>query len=405
MTQIDKVLADFKAGKFVIVTDDENRENEGDLILLAEKANAENIGFMVRYTSGVICGVITPETAKRLKLPLMVKRNEDNHTTAFTVTVDVIAGRSTGIPAEERANTLRALADLDSKPTDFARPGHVFPLVSVPGGLHERRGHTEASIALCELTGSNKAAVLSELVNDDGSMMRGAQITQFAKTHNLEVISIEELARISEKKVEPSVEKLEWAKLPMGEAEWQITTYISPTGAEHAILKFDTNKSDKPLVRIHSECLTGDVFGSKRCDCGPQLQEAIRLIEANGNGYVIYLRDHEGRGIGLAEKIRAYVLQDSGQDTVEANISIGQPVDDRTYEDAVSILNRLSIKELTLLTNNPEKSAALTSQGIKVTVQGLEVTVNEHNKKYLETKRDKLNHALGALQWPAMHQK
>ena len=397
MTQIENVLADFKAGKFVIVTDDENRENEGDLILLAEKASAENIGFMVRYTSGVICGVITPETAKRLKLPLMVKRNEDNHTTAFTVTVDVIAGRSTGIPAQERANTLRALADLDSKPTDFARPGHVFPLVSVPGGLHERRGHTEASIALCELTGSNKAAVLSELVNDDGTMMRGAQITDFAKVHGLQIISIEELARISEKKVEPPVEKLEWAKLPMGDAEWQITTYISPTGAEHAILKFDTNKSRKPLIRIHSECLTGDVFGSKRCDCGPQLQEAIRLIEANGNGYIIYLRDHEGRGIGLAEKIRAYVLQDAGQDTVEANISIGQPVDDRTYEDAVSILNRLSIKELTLLTNNPEKSAALTSQGIKATVQQLQVTANEHNKKYLETKRDKLNHALGAL--------
>ena len=397
MTQIEKVLADFKSGKFVIVTDDENRENEGDLILLAEKADAENIGFMVRYTSGVICGVLTPETAKRLKLPLMVKRNEDNHTTAFTVTVDVIAGRSTGIPAQERANTLRALADLDSKPTDFARPGHVFPLVSVPGGLHERRGHTEASIALCELTGSNKAAVLSELVNDDGTMMRGAQITDFAKVHGLQIISIEELARISEKKVEPPVEKLEWAKLPMGDAEWQITSYISPTGAEHAILKFDTNKSRKPLIRIHSECLTGDVFGSKRCDCGPQLQEAIRLIEANGNGYIIYLRDHEGRGIGLAEKIRAYVLQDAGQDTVEANISIGQPVDDRTYEDAVSILNRLSIKELTLLTNNPEKSAALTNQGIKATVQQLQVTANEHNKKYLETKRDKLNHALGAL--------
>jgi 3,4-dihydroxy 2-butanone 4-phosphate synthase/GTP cyclohydrolase II len=397
MTQIEKVLADFKSGKFVIVTDDENRENEGDLILLAEKADAENIGFMVRYTSGVICGVITPETAKRLMLPLMVKRNEDNHTTAFTVTVDVIAGRSTGIPAQERANTLRALADLDSKPTDFARPGHVFPLVSVPGGLHERRGHTEASIALCELTGSNKAAVLSELVNDDGTMMRGEQITDFAKVHGLQIISIEELARISEKKVEPAVEKLEWAKLPMGDAEWQITTYISPTGAEHAILKFDTNKSAKPLVRIHSECLTGDVFGSMRCDCGPQLQEAIRLIEANGNGYIIYLRDHEGRGIGLAEKIRAYVLQDAGQDTVEANISIGQPVDDRTYEDAVSILNRLAIKELTLLTNNPEKSAALANQGIKATVQQLQVAVNEHNKKYLETKRDKLNHALGAL--------
>jgi 3,4-dihydroxy 2-butanone 4-phosphate synthase/GTP cyclohydrolase II len=397
MTNIDKVLSDFKAGKFVIVTDDENRENEGDLILLAEKANAENIGFMVRYTSGVICGVITSETAKRLKLPLMVKRNEDNHTTAFTVTVDVIAGRSTGISAEERANTLRALASSESIATDFARPGHVFPLVSVPGGLQERRGHTEASIALCELTGSNKAAVLSELVNDDGTMMRGLQITEFAKAHDLEVISIEELAIISKKRVVPSVEKMEWAKLPMGDAEWQISTYISPTGAEHAILKFDTNNGAKPLIRIHSECLTGDVFGSKRCDCGPQLQEAIRLIEANGNGYVIYLRDHEGRGIGLAEKIRAYVLQDAGQDTVAANLSIGQPVDDRTYEDAVAIIKRLTINELTLLTNNPEKSAALTSQGIKATVQQLQVAANEHNKKYLETKRDKLNHALGAL--------
>lgn len=397
MTNIDKVLSDFKAGKFVIVTDDENRENEGDLILLAEKANAENIGFMVRYTSGVICGVITSETAKRLKLPLMVKRNEDNHTTAFTVTVDVIAGRSTGISAEERANTLRALASSESIATDFARPGHVFPLVSVLGGLQERRGHTEASIALCELTGSNKAAVLSELVNDDGTMMRGLQITEFAKAHDLEVISIEELAIISKKRVEPSVEKMEWAKLPMGDAEWQISTYISPTGAEHAILKFDTNNEAKPLIRIHSECLTGDVFGSKRCDCGPQLQEAIRLIEANGNGYVIYLRDHEGRGIGLAEKIRAYVLQDAGQDTVAANLSIGQPVDDRTYEDAVAIIKRLTINELTLLTNNPEKSAALTSQGIKATVQQLQVAANEHNKKYLETKRDKLNHALGAL--------
>lgn len=397
MTQIDTVLADFKAGKFVIVTDDENRENEGDLILLAEKATPENIGFMVRYTSGVICGVITPENAKRLKLPLMVKRNEDNHTTAFTVTVDVIAGRSTGIPAKERANTLRALANLDSKPTDFARPGHVFPLVSVPGGLHERRGHTEASIALCELTNSNLTAVLSELVNDDGTMMRGAQITEFAQTHGFQVISIDELARLTKQKYAPKEETMEWAKLPMGEADWQITTYISPSGEEHAILKFDTISKNKPLVRIHSECLTGDVFGSLRCDCGPQLQEAIRLIEANGHGYVIYLRDHEGRGIGLAEKIRAYVLQDAGQDTVEANISIGQPIDDRTYEDAVTILKRLVVNDLTLLTNNPEKSEALTVQGIKATVQPLQMTANVHNKNYLETKRDKLNHALGAL--------
>ena len=397
MSNLDKVLADFKAGKFVVVTDDENRENEADLILLAEKATAENIGFMVRYTSGVICGIINEETAKRLKLPLMVKRNEDNHNTAFTVTVDAIAGRSTGIPAEERANTLRALADGNSVPTDFARPGHVFPLISASGGLHERRGHTEASIALCELTESNPSAVLSELVNDDGSMMRGGQITEFAKEHGLEIISIDELARELPVKKNIEVAKMEWANLPLENAQWQISTYISPTGAEHAILKFADSPNSQPLVRVHSECLTGDVFGSKRCDCGTQLEEAIRLIENSGHGYVIYLRDHEGRGIGLAEKIRAYVLQDSGQDTVQANVSIGQPIDDRTYEDAAEILHRLKITSLTLLTNNPEKISAIKSAGIEVTTASLEVIANKHNQKYLETKRDKLNHALGAL--------
>jgi|UniRef100_UPI004049143C 3,4-dihydroxy 2-butanone 4-phosphate synthase / GTP cyclohydrolase II len=397
MTQIDRVLADFKAGKFVIVTDDENRENEGDLILLAEAASPENIGFMVRYTSGVICGVITPETAKRLKLPLMVKRNEDNHTTAFTVTVDVIAGRSTGISAQERANTLRALADENSQASDFARPGHVFPLISVPGGLHERRGHTEASIALCELTNSRSAAVLSELVNDDGTMMRGAQITDFANAHDLQVISIDELARFSPKKDPVDIFDLEWADLPLEKETWQVSTYISPTGAEHAILKFAKNIDVQPLVRIHSECLTGDTFGSQRCDCGPQLQEAISQIQENGHGYILYMRDHEGRGIGLAEKIRAYALQDSGQDTVEANISIGQPVDDRTYEDAVEILKRLKLKTLTILTNNPEKISALAGEGFAVTTKSLEIASNKFNKRYLETKRDKLNHALGAL--------
>ena len=397
MNKLEQVLSDFRAGKFIVVTDDESRENEADLILLAEKSTAENIGFMVRYTSGVICGVITDETAKRLKLPLMVKRNEDNHSTAFTVTVDAIAGRSTGIPAEERANTLRALADINSQPTDFARPGHVFPLISVAGGLHERRGHTEASIALCELSGSNSAAVLSELVNDDGSMMRGAQITDFANKHGLQVISIEELARIAPKQSISEDIGLDWAELPLQGADWKISTYISPTGAEHAILKFGENLNQQPLVRIHSECLTGDVFGSKRCDCGSQLEEAMRLIEESGNGYIIYLRDHEGRGIGLAEKIRAYVLQDSGQDTVQANLSIGQPIDDRTYEDAVSVLHRLKITSLTLLTNNPEKIAAIKGSGISVTPAALEVIANKHNQKYLETKRDKLNHVLGAL--------
>jgi 3,4-dihydroxy 2-butanone 4-phosphate synthase/GTP cyclohydrolase II len=228
-------------------------------------------------------------------------------------------------------------------------------------------------------------------------MMRGQQITEFAKAHGLQVISIDELAKIASKsdaEIDPAIE---WADLPLDSALWKVTTYISPTGAEHAILKFESDPKAQPMVRIHSECLTGDVFGSKRCDCGPQLQEAIRLIEENGNGYIIYLRDHEGRGIGLAEKIKAYVLQDGGQDTVEANLSIGQPIDDRTYEDSTQILQRLGIKQLTLLTNNPKKVASLQKSGITVTARQLQISSNQHNKKYLETKRDKLNHTLGAL--------
>ena len=228
-------------------------------------------------------------------------------------------------------------------------------------------------------------------------MMRGAQITDFAKQHSLQVVSIEELARVAPKPPINEIHGLDWAELPLNDATWKISTFISPTGAEHAILKFGAEGASQPLVRIHSECLTGDVFGSMRCDCGSQLQEATRLIQESGYGYIIYLRDHEGRGIGLAEKIRAYVLQDSGQDTVQANISIGQPVDDRTYEDAVDILQLLQIKSLTLLTNNPEKIATIKGSGISVTPAALEVIANKHNQKYLETKRDKLNHALGAL--------
>jgi 3,4-dihydroxy 2-butanone 4-phosphate synthase/GTP cyclohydrolase II len=397
MSSLSKVLEDFKAGKLVVVTDDENRENEGDLIMLADKATTERIGFMVRHTSGVICGVISAETAHKLKLPLMVKRNEDNHTTAFTVTVDAIAGRTTGISAEERANTLRTLANPKSEPTDFARPGHVFPLISATGGLHERRGHTEASIALCELTDSNKAAVLSELVNDDGSMMRGKQISDFATEHNLQIISIDELSRALPIKNSKVDSNFEWAELPLEKGNWKIATYLSPTGVEHAILKFASKTNIKPLVRIHSECLTGDIFGSKRCDCGLQLSQSMKLIKEAGSGLVIYLRDHEGRGIGLSEKIRAYALQDQGQDTVDANISLGQPVDDRSYEDAVEILRRLEIKELTLLTNNPEKITAVNSAKIKVEVHPLLTKSNDFNRKYLETKRDRLNHSLGDI--------
>jgi len=397
MSNFEDVLADFKSGKFLIVTDDANRENEGDLILLAEKATTEQIAFMVRHTSGVICGVVTSELAKRLKLPMMVKRNQDNHSTAFTVTIDAIAERTTGISAQERANTLRTLADPAAKQDQFSRPGHIFPLVSVPGGLHKRRGHTEAAIALCELTNSYPVAVISELVNDDGSMMRGGDLKIFADKFKIAMTSIDEIAKYLPDSIEEEKFELEWAKLPIGETSWQVSAFQSPTGSEHAILKFGDIKSENLLVRIHSECLTGDVFGSLRCDCGPQLNHAIAEIERNGSGLIIYLRDHEGRGIGLAEKIRAYTLQDGGEDTVQANISLGHEVDARTYEDAVKIISQLGLLNIKLLTNNPAKLSAFDDSGIQVSTQGLKVNANEFNRRYLETKRDLLNHTLGEI--------
>lgn len=397
MNDMDKALAAFKAGEFLIVTDDESRENEGDLILLAEKATEEQIAFMVRYTSGVICGVLTSELAKKLNLPLMVKRNEDNHTTAFTITIDAIAGRTTGISAKERASTLRALADPLSKPDSFSRPGHVFPLMAVDGGLHERRGHTEASIALCELTNSTPVGVLSELVNDDGTMMRGTQLQGFAKTHNLQMISIEALVKAlppRKVKVEPN---FLWADLPISDKIWKVATHVSPTGSEHAILKLGDIAKPKTLVRLHSECLTGDVFGSLRCDCGPQLERAISEISAAGSGLIVYLRDHEGRGIGLSEKIKAYELQDKGSDTVQANLTLGHPIDDRSYIDAADILHRLNVSEIELLTNNPEKSKSLVAAGISVTNRAIQITANSYNRRYLEAKRDQLKHTLGEI--------
>ena len=397
MSNFEDVLADFKSGKFLIVTDDANRENEGDLILLAEKATTEQIAFMVRHTSGVICGVVTSELAKRLKLPMMVKRNQDNHSTAFTVTIDAIAGRTTGISAQERANTLRTLADPAAKQDQFSRPGHIFPLVSVPGGLHKRRGHTEAAIALCELTNSYPVAVISELVNDDGSMMRGGDLKIFADKFKIAMTSIDEIAKYLPDSIEEEKFEIEWAKLPIGETSWQVSAFQSPTGSEHAILKIGDIKSENLLVRIHSECLTGDVFGSLRCDCGPQLNQAIAEIERNGSGLIIYLRDHEGRGIGLAEKIRAYTLQDGGEDTVQANISLGHEIDARTYEDAVKIISQLGLLNIKLLTNNPAKVSAFDDSGIQVSTQGLKVNANEFNRRYLETKRDLLNHTLGEI--------
>jgi 3,4-dihydroxy 2-butanone 4-phosphate synthase/GTP cyclohydrolase II len=396
MSNLTTALSQFKAGKFLIVTDDTARENEGDLILLAQSATTEQIAFMVRYTSGVICAAMDAATAKRLKLPPMVKRNEDNHSTAFTVSVDAIKDRTTGISAAERANTLRALGSTQSSANDFARPGHIFPLVAVTGGLHERPGHTEAGVALCQLTDTNPVAVICELVNDDGSMMRGTQLAAFAKTHQIEVISIEELREIAPADNKESKGKFTWAKLPLNDQDWQITTFTSNFGTEQAMLKFG-ELTTTPLVRIHSECLTGDVFGSQRCDCGEQLLKSIELIERAGSGLIIYLRDHEGRGIGLAQKIAAYELQDKGENTVQANISLGHAVDDRSYVDAIEILKDLGIGQIDLLSNNPEKFAQLVKAGIKVNQLPLQTPSTSYNRNYLKSKKEILNHALGEI--------
>jgi 3,4-dihydroxy 2-butanone 4-phosphate synthase/GTP cyclohydrolase II len=313
------------------------------------------------------------------------------------VSIDAVAGNTTGISAQERGNTLRAMANPEALPTDFARPGHIFPLVAVDGGLQERRGHTEAGIALCALTHSYPVAVISEIVNDDGTMLRGAQIEEFALKHGIEITTIDELAKIAPAQKTLPQASFEWADLPLENKMWKISTYRSPQGAEHAILKYSDLTSDRTLLRIHSECLTGDVFGSQRCDCGNQLSQSLKLIEENGSGLIIYMRDHEGRGIGLTEKIRAYVLQDQGQNTIEANLSLGQPVDDRKYDDAIEILNRLNISSVELITHNPEKISSLSAAGIDVQVASIPSAANEFNRKYLKTKRDLLGHALGDI--------
>lgn len=395
---LQKSILDFGMGKFLIVTDDEERENEGDLILLAENASTEALAFMVRHTSGLICAAITSQIARNLKLPLMVKRNEDTHATAFTVSIDAIEGRTTGISANERANTLRSLADPASQPDFFLRPGHIFPLIAVEGGLDERRGHTEAAIALCDLANSYPVGVLSELVNDDGSMMRGEQLRDFAERHQIRMVSIEELTRIAPRRKLTSSPKFEWAKLPLVGGSWKITTYISPSGAEHMILKYgEILDAQQVLVRIHSECITGDVLGSLRCDCGAQLGQAIDEIQKRGSGLILYLRDHEGRGIGLAEKINTYILQDQGQNTIEANLSLGHEIDARNYNDAIVILKGLGLNSIELLTNNPLKTDAMATSGISVKIVPIRTKANRFNKKYLETKRDELKHTLGRI--------
>jgi 3,4-dihydroxy 2-butanone 4-phosphate synthase/GTP cyclohydrolase II len=399
MSNLQAALTAYKNGDLIIVTDDADRENEGDLMILAEKATPEKVAFMVRHTTGILCVAMTQERARTLHLPLMVEENQDSKKTAFTVSVDYKPGITTGVSAKERSNTVRALANTSSVASDFIRPGHVFPLIADNGGLAARAGHTEAGVALSQLVGAAPLCLLSEIVNDDGSMARGQSLAAFATAHSIPVISVGELkeyvqANPIKSLVESPEFKFEWAQLPLRTGMWKIATFPGLRQREHAVIAFG-EVGMLPMVRIHSECFTGDVVHSQRCDCGEQLEASINLIQAHGHGYIIYLRDHEGRGIGLTEKIKAYQLQDQGMDTIDANLHLGHEIDARDWNDAVAIVRALGLQDLVILTNNPNKVAALKNAGLEVRQQPLVIVSNKFNEKYLATKVEKLGHTRG----------
>lgn len=401
-SSIEAALHAIAAGRPVIVVDDESRENEGDLILAAEHATPEQLAFMIRHTSGVICAALPGEWLDRLQLPLMVDENSESQGTAFTVSVDYRHGTTTGISAAERSATLRALADPLARPEAFNRPGHVFPLRARDGGVLSRPGHTEAAVDLARLAGLQPVGVLSELINDDGSMMRRPELERFARAHGLPLISIEELIAWRQRH-EPMIEHAAQARLPTRHGEFAMHVYRSRLdGIEHvALVKGDVDGKENVLVRLHSECLTGDIFGSQRCDCGEQLDQALARIAEAGQGVLVYLRGHEGRGIGLIAKLRAYQLQDGGSDTVDANLALGLPVDARRYDVGAQILTQLGVTTVRLLSNNPRKLAELEGHALKVVERvPLHIAPNPENLRYLQTKQEKLGHMLALVDAP-----
>jgi 3,4-dihydroxy 2-butanone 4-phosphate synthase / GTP cyclohydrolase II len=399
MSAFEAALTAYKNGELIIVTDDVDRENEGDLMIMAEKATPEKVAFMVRHTTGILCVAMTQERARTLHLPLMVEENQDSKKTAFTVSVDYKPGITTGVSAQERSNTVRGLADVTAVASDFIRPGHVFPLIAHVGGLQARGGHTEAGVALSQIVGAQPLCLLSEIVNDDGSMARGASLDAFAAEHKIPMISVEELKNYVASNpvsavIEQSQFKFTWAELPLRAGIWKIATFPGLRQREHAVIQFG-QAGIVPMVRIHSECFTGDVVHSQRCDCGDQLEQSINMIQEHGHGYIVYLRDHEGRGIGLTEKIKAYQLQDQGMDTVDANLHLGHEIDPRDWNDAIAIVRALGLQDLIILTNNPNKVAALKQSGIEVTQRAITIVSNKFNEKYLATKEEKLGHTRG----------
>lgn len=391
---IEEALAAIAEGKFIIVADDEHRENEGDLIMAADLVTPESIAFIVRYCTGIICVSLTEERLNELHLPQMVVNNTEVNRTAFTVSVDYKVGTSTGVSAGDRAATIKALVDPEAKINDFQRPGHIFPLRYREGGVLTRAGHTEAALDLARMAGCAAGGVLCELNNDDGSMMRMPDLEKFAETHDLILVTVADLIKYRRKK-ERLLTLISQSKMPTRAGDFSAYVYESKLDEiEHiALVKGDVRGKENVLVRVHSECLTGDVLGSKRCDCGNQLNIALERIAEEGEGILIYLRGHEGRGIGLGHKIKAYNLQDQGFDTVEANIELGLPVDSREYGAGAQILDHLGVKSIRLLTNNPAKYAGLAMYDVKITERlPLISKITEENYRYLLTKKEKLGH-------------
>jgi 3,4-dihydroxy 2-butanone 4-phosphate synthase / GTP cyclohydrolase II len=396
---IEQAIAEIAAGRPVIVVDDEDRENEGDLIFAAERASADLLAFMVRYTSGFICVPLTSADADRLDLPPMYHTNQDRRGTAYAVTVDAREGVSTGISAADRAHTIRLLADPATSPADLARPGHVVPLRARKGGVLRRPGHTEAAVDLAGLAGLRPAGVLCEMVNDDGTMMRLPDLEKFAEAHDLTLISIADLIA-HRRRTELQVERVAEARIPTEHGVFRAVGYRATfDDTEHVALVYgDLGEGVDVLVRVHSECLTGDVFGSLRCDCGPQLNAALARVAGEGRGVVLYMRGHEGRGIGLLHKLQAYQLQDQGRDTIDANLELGLPADARDYGTGAQILADLGIRSMRLLTNNPAKRAGLEGYGLEIVGRvGLPVRPHPENVRYLRTKRDRMGHLLDEL--------
>ncbi|WP_198545279.1 MULTISPECIES: bifunctional 3,4-dihydroxy-2-butanone-4-phosphate synthase/GTP cyclohydrolase II [Amycolatopsis] len=399
---IEAAIADIAAGRAVVVVDDEDRENEGDLIFAAEKATPELLAFMVRYTSGYICVPLTESEADRLDLPPMFHTNQDARGTAYSVTVDAAEGISTGISAVDRAHTIRLLADPAATAKDFRRPGHVVPLRAKEGGVLRRPGHTEAAIDLARLAGLHPAGVLCEIVSqkDEGDMARRDELEVFAADHDLKMISIADLIAYR-RRTEKQVERVAEARIPLSAGEFRAVGYDSLLdGIEHVAFVYgEVGDGEDILVRVHSECLTGDVFGSLRCDCGPQLDAALQKVADEGRGVVLYIRGHEGRGIGLLHKLQAYQLQDAGADTVDANLALGVPADARDYGTGAQILCDLGVRSMRLLTNNPAKRVGLEGYGLRVTGRvALPISPNPENLRYLRTKRDRMGHDLSQLE-------